>query len=90
MISKLSYLQKIDLKEYHELCYRITVASFMKTVELGAERKRIRDSLNIESKMSEYERRLKNIEKKVLELFFKAILVMSNFGNFCAAPEAKN
>ena len=64
MISKLSYLQKIDLKEYHELCYRITVASFMKTVELGAERKRIRDSLNIESKMSEYERRLKNIEKK--------------------------
>ena len=33
---------------------------------------------------------LKNIEKKVLELFFKAILVMSNFGDFCAAPEAKN
>ena len=63
-LSKISHLEKSDLHEYDLTVSRIRSASSNKMAAIVAERDRIKEFFNIESRVSEYERKLKDKEKK--------------------------
>ena len=59
-LSKISLLEKSDLHEYNRLFFNIHTGSSNKMIEILAERERMKESFKIESRFSEYERKLKD------------------------------